>query len=145
MKKAVFAGLVITANAFQGHYAGPRRRQVQQQQPRSRGATTVWVLGEHPSLTAVEGGGGSGDGGDSGEGGIRGAGMTAAMDKHFVSGKEVERLKREHEAKVASALAGIDGEGGDAAKARGPKPMVGGKVDKTQLSPWENKQLVSVL
>ena len=65
------------------------------------------------------------------------------MEKHLVSGKKVERIKREQEAKVASALAGIDGEGNGAAAGRGLKPMGGGKVDKTQLSPWENKQLVS--
>jgi hypothetical protein len=73
-------------------------------------------------------------------------GDDGRQQQKMLGGKDVERLQREQEAKVASALAGLgDGRAATqqpAAAANALKPMVGGKVDKTQLSPWENKQLV---
>ena len=83
-------------------------------------------------------------------------------------GTKMDKLRNEDETKIAAALENIrerttaavdvgdmqgsntmmpssisDADKNTVSPSTQPRPIVGGKVDKTQLSPWENKQLVS--
>ena len=83
-------------------------------------------------------------------------------------GTKMDKLRNEQETKIAAALENIRGRTTAAVEVEDmqgsntmitsstlgadkntvslstkPRTIVGGKVDKTQLSPWENKQLVS--